>query len=404
MRSDFLHLHYELSRRQALRLGAAGAAAVGLVTTGSGSGVAAAGNDRSGAGQDDGSRFDDTMFDVAAVRAGAWVPGPYGPGDQRGTLNELTPQHTASALALLRRDRPVKTYQLGQRMFNGFPAFPVNPPRVHEMHLLIDGYQPPAGFVEGGGIVASTTPRGPNQVVAHEERWAANYTFQIGTQVDSLGHIGVGDIFYNGFRGADLASPTGLRALGTEATGPIVTRAVIYDVVGLKVAEGASGDLSTAPDGTPILRDGYRITWQDLTRCLDRQRVRGVGRGDIPVIHTGWSQLAAQDPTRYLSGEPGIYLAEARAFAARRVALVAADNWALELVSAQVPGGNVFACHQELIVKHGVRIGEGFVPDAAIADNVFEGVIVITPQNVPGATAGSTPPVLLGQPGRPPRS
>ena len=35
-------------------------------------------------------QIDDEMFDVEAVAAGTWVPGPYGPGDQLGTYNEVT--------------------------------------------------------------------------------------------------------------------------------------------------------------------------------------------------------------------------------------------------------------------------------------------------------------------------
>lgn len=54
-------------------------------------------------------------------------------------------------------------------------------------------------------------------------------------------------------------------------------------------------------------------------------------------------------------------------------------------------------------MHHGIRIGESLVTDAAIADNVFEGVLIVTPQNVPGATCGSSPPMLLGQPGPAPR-
>ena len=186
------------------------------------------------------------------------------------------------------------------------------------MFLYVLGYQPPAGFVEGGGILSSPTPVGPNLVSVHEERFAENHTFQIGTQ-------------------------------------------------------------------------------------LERVR-RGIGPGDVPILHTGWTHLVRDAPTRYLAQEPGIYLAEARWFADRRPAIIASDTWGLEVLSPAVTGGNAFPCHQELLGKHGIRIGEGYVTDAAIAENVFEGVIVITPQNVPGATCGSTPPVLLGQPGRrPPR-
>ncbi|MDH3295892.1 MAG: cyclase family protein, partial [Acidimicrobiia bacterium] len=105
----------------------------------------------------------------------------------------------------------------------------------------------------------------------------------------------------------------------------------------------------------------------------------------------------------YLTQEPGIYLEEARYFADRKVALVASDTWAVEVLSPAVTGGNAFPCHQLLIVKEGIRIGESFVTDAAVADHCYEGVLVATPENVPGATCGSSPPALLGQPGRKPR-
>ena len=54
------------------------------------------------------------MFDVSAVEQGAWVPGPYGPGDERGTFNEVTPEKTARALASLSHDEPVMTYSLAE--------------------------------------------------------------------------------------------------------------------------------------------------------------------------------------------------------------------------------------------------------------------------------------------------
>src|SRR5688572_4371624 len=68
--------------------------------------------------------FTDDMFDVAAVRAGAWDNTAfYQKGDQRGTFNEVTPAKTASALGRLQPGRPVATYNLGDLMFNGYPAF-----------------------------------------------------------------------------------------------------------------------------------------------------------------------------------------------------------------------------------------------------------------------------------------
>ena len=50
-------------------------------------------------------------------------------------------------------------------------------------------------------------------------------------------------------------------------------------------------------------------------------------------------------------------------------------------------------------MKNGIRIGESFVTDSVVADGCYEGVFIATPENVPGATCGSTPPCFLGQTG-----
>lgn len=404
MRLDFAHHH--LSRRDALKLGAASTVAA-AIHPGSVNAApeAASGRDR----RPKRRRYSDEMFDVARVAAGGFWVSPYGRGDQSGTWNEVTPRRTAQALQLLDRSRPVRTYQLGEELFNGFPAFPSAPPRLHDMFLYVLGYDAGPDFVAGGGIQASTTPIGPNKVVVHEERFAANYTFQIATQIDGLAHVGIatGDArrgwFYNDNYAADLITPTGTTRLGNETTGPIVTRGVIIDVVGLKVAARATADFFIGPNRKPVLRDNYRVTIDDIERCLRRQRIhRPIGAGDVPILHTGWTHLVRSDPRRYLAQEPGIYLAEARYLADRRVAIAASDAWGLEVLDPAVTGGNAFPCHQELLGKTGVRIGEGFVTDAPIADRCYEGVFIVTPQNVPGATCGSTPPAFLAQPGRRP--
>lgn len=390
-----------MSRRSALKLGAGAAAAV-AATTAVPSPASATNGKPSRFGPTSGS-FSDEMFDVDAVLAGAWDDGPYGLGDQRGTFNELTPDRTSAALRILKSGKPVNTYQLGEEMFNGFPAFPSNPPRTHDMFLYTIGIDTPDDFEANGGIVSSPDPFPPNLVSVFEERFAENFTFQIATQIDGLNHIGVDDVFYGGYRGSEIATPTGTSALGNETMGPVATRAVIYDVVGLKVATGQTDDFFVAANGQPVLRDDYRITLDDLRACLQRQRVNEVGPGDVPILHTGWTHLVRTDPGRYLLQEPGIYLEESRYFADRRVAMVATDTWGLEVLAAAVTGGNAFPCHQLLITKEGIRIGESFVTDAAIADHCYEGVLVATPENVPGATCGSTPPCLLGQPGKAPK-
>ncbi len=399
---------HHFSRRDALKLGAAGAAAA---ATGTALTTAAEAADATGgmptpvrAGS-----INDEMFDLERVIAGGFWQSPYGPDDTRGSYNEVTAERTARSLRVLDAHKPVNTYQMGEEMFNGFPAFPSAPPRLHDMFLLLFGYDAGEEFAAGGGIQSGTDPLGPNRVVGFEERFAENFTFQIATQIDGLGHVGIGTgdergaWFYNDNYGNDMISPTGLKTLGNESMGPVVTRGIIYDIVGLKVAQGHTDDFFIAPNGKPVLRDNYRITVNDLEKAARRQRVfTRLRRGDVPIIHTGWTHLVKDDPNRYLTQEPGIYLSESRWFASHRPAMVATDTWGLEVLDPEVTGGNAFPCHQELFGKFGIRIGESFVSDAAIEDHCYEGVLITTPENVPGATCGSAPPAFLGQPGRAP--
>jgi kynurenine formamidase len=411
MRYDLLLRHAELhrlTRREALGLAATAGAAGALA----GLGVPTRASAGRAPSRDD--ELDDDMFDVDAVLGGAWDETAfYRRGDQRGTLREVTPRKTRDALEVLDRGKPVVTYNLGELMFNGFPAFPSPPPRLYDQRLLVLGYDPPPDF---GGVLQSPTPLGPNQVSAHEER-LDGFSYQIGTQLDNLNHIGVGPVFYGGRRGPEIAESWGTSKLGAEHAGPIVTRGVLLDVLGLKLVRGASEDLGTAPNGAPHLASTYRITLEDLEAALRRARIKRIERGDAVLIRTGWNQLlephdpagphAPDDPTHpghpshqaYLSSEPGIYLREARWLASRRPALVGADNWALEVLGNPASGTNVFPVHQELITHCGIRIGEAVVTDRLAEDRVFEFVYIVTPQHAIGATAGNTPPCALGQPG-----
>lgn len=342
----------------------------------------------------------DAMFDVAAVEAGAWAPGPYGPGDQRGAFNEVTPAKTAAALRILDTNLPVVTYNLGELMFPGFPAFRTTPPREHAQILRAAGYQPPADFE---GFFGGAEPAGPNRISGHEERFAAK-TYQIATQLDNLNHVGLGNMFYNGFRGSDIARTWGTTALGSENMGPIVTRGIVLDILGMKIAQGATGDYFTAGNGGRVLRDNYRVTVEDIQEAMRREGISQILPGDVVLLREGWTHLVRTDPERYLAQEPGIYLRELRYLGQFRPAIIGSDTWGLENLDPAVTDGNAFPGHQLLFMRYGIRIGEGIVTERLVEDGVFEFVYIVTPEFSMGATAGNTPPAALGQPGRTPRS
>ncbi|MBN6040281.1 cyclase family protein [Amycolatopsis sp. 195334CR] len=408
---NYLSRH-STSRRTTLRL----AGAAGAVAVASSAGVASASAPAAPAASDG---FDDTPFDYAdPANLADWAPSRYGAGDQRGAFNEVTPGKTASALSVLKPGRPVRTYNLGELMWNGFPAFKTNPRRIHELRLTIAGYEPPPGFLDAGGVLMTTEPLGANKLSYHEERFAAELspqhpvplatTYQIASQLDNLCHVGAAEYYYNGFRGPEFAAAHGATKLGNEHMGPIVTRGVLLDILGVKLAEGASGDLAEpASNGKPLLRENYRITVEDIKKAMDFGGIKRITPGDVVLFRTGWNQLLARrDPADVLrwegpAGLPGIYLREARWLAQFRPAVVGSDTWALEVVGNPVnDNGAAFPVHQELLMRNGIRIGESYVLDGPADDRVYEFVFAVTPQFTEGATAGNTPPLAMGQPRR----
>src|SRR5262249_17372442 len=139
---------------------------------------------------------------AAAVTFGqnnAWYPSRWGATDQRGAANRLT-----SAKALEARDA-IKTgvvYQLGRTYESAMPLF-----GTRHFSLRI-----PQAF----------GPLGTNKMMYHDEVVSGELG-QIGTQFDGLGHIGIGDLFYNGNDRKDFAKAEGLAKLGVENVGAIAT-------------------------------------------------------------------------------------------------------------------------------------------------------------------------------------
>lgn len=354
----------------------------------------------------------DVVFDYAnPANLSDWAPSRYGPADQRGSFNEVTEDKTGDALRLV-RGREAKTYNLGELMFNGFPAFVTTPPRAYQQRLTVTGYTPPPEFATGGGFITSLNPLGTNRLSVHEERFPsgpdapAGLTYQIATQLDNLNHIGAGPYFYNGFQGPQIARSWGTAALGGQNMGPIVTRGVLLDILGLKLAKNDRSALGApAKNGRPVLLDNYRITVEDILEAMEFGGIRSLEPGDAILFRTGWNQLLrSRDPDEFARwggrvGEPGIWLREARFLARYRPAMIGGDTWALEVLGRpDITGTSAFAVHQELLMRHGIRIGESIVSDELAEDGAYEFVYIVTPQFAEGSTAGNTPPAALARP------
>jgi len=330
--------------------------------------------------------FDDEMFDVDAVAAGAWVPGPYGAGDRLGSYNEVSAEKRAASLAMLDTSAPLQTYSLGMVVFNGFPAFS---DRCYEQKLVLAGYQPGHDFE---GIVRNPQPLGPNRVSYHEEKVLTSYN--LASKINGLLHVGLGDLFYDGLRGDDIARSWGAAELDTTTWGaPLLTRGFLLDIVGLEVERG--GRVFRAANEKPVLEDNYRVTLEDLLEAIERQGLPAFEAGDALLLRTGWGNLVRSDPERFLAASPGPWLRETRWLASSRPALVATDSWVWGTLDPEITAMNYSACHQELCMRFGIRFGEGFGLEAIAEAGVDRFVLCHNPLSAEGGTSASSPALAI---------
>jgi kynurenine formamidase len=289
----------------------------------------------------------------ALGQADRWYPSQWGAEDQRGAANRLTPEKVLEAGRLITRG---VVYQLGHVYEAGMPMF-------GSRHYSIR--------------IPQVFPLpGRNQAVYHDEVVSGELG-QIGTQFDGLGHLGIGDLFYNGNRRAEFAQAEGLTKLGIENVGPIVTRGVLVDVARFK--------------GVDQLEGTYEITPADLRGALQRQKVK-IRAGDVVLVHTGWGSLWMKDNARFTASAPGIGVGAAQMLADAGVVVVGADTWGVE-VMPNPDSGLSAPVHQLLLARNGIYLHENLITADLARDNVYEFVYMFAPLRLKGATGSPGNPI-----------
>jgi kynurenine formamidase len=291
----------------------------------------------------------------SSVAQDNWYPSSWGADDQRGAANRITPAKVLEAKNLITRGQ---TYQMGRVYEAAMPLF-----GTRHFSLRI-----PKAF----------GPTGSNETVYHDEVVSGEIG-QVGTQFDGLGHIGIGDLFYNGNRGSEFAKAEGLAKLGVENVGPLATRGVLIDVAAAK--------------GQAMLAGGYEITRADIEGALKRQNLT-IRSGDAVFVHTGWGALWVKDNAKYTANAPGIGVGAAEYFVEREVVLVGADTWAVEVIPN--PDASVaFPVHQLLLPRNGIYIFENLATEDLARDGVYEFGFFYAPLRLKGATGSPGNPLAI---------
>jgi len=264
-----------------------------------------------------------------------------------GKLALIDDAKRASALAEVRTGR---MYDLGHVLDERVPVFPG---RYFKQTLVTTAHH----ANPDGGV-------GENDV-----NWITELvtgTMQLGTHLDALSHLQMGDRGYGGLTVGELAGTAGVTRLGVETVPQIVTRGWLVDVPGL-----GPGD---------VIRPEH---------CREIEP----GPGDAVLFHTGWGRHW-DEPDVYLSGEPGPGCELAEWLCARGVALTGCDTWSYGPVPAEDPA-RPFRVPQILNIDHGVFIVENLHLEELAADGVRRFALILTHPKLRGATGAWTSPIAL---------
>ena len=285
----------------------------------------------------------------------AW--GRWGSEDERGALNLAGREEAKRAAGLVRTGQVISLAQ---------PLSPKTP---------VPGHRAPMQHFMGrdGGDYAAGAKR-PGGFQFAEDTLVLPLHF--GTHIDALCHAWHDDQLYNGFPSDGIRSTTGAARCAIDKLGPIVARGVLLDVCALV--------------GAPLPL-GKAVTREMLEAAQDRAQV-AVQAGDVVLLRTGWLESMLDSPN-YYDGEPGLEIGAALWLAERGVAVVGADNFAIEAIP--FPIGQVFPVHQCLLREYGMPLIEGLALAPLADTGVSEFLFVAAPLPITGGTASPLAPVAI---------
>jgi len=299
-----------------------------------------------------------------AQRVSNW--GRWGPDDQRGTLNLITPEATRRGAAAVRTgdtfSLAIPFDQTGPQWDGSGMPDRVNPElRTYAVNVAFTG--DPADF--------TTT----------------DDSFRMGSQaathLDALSHVGYEGRLWNDTPDS-VVTEAGAAQLGIERYGAIATRGVLVDIARLK--------------GLDHFEENYAITGDDLEAAVSLGGVK-VEAGDAVLVRTGHMHyLRRGDRIKYSMPAPGLSTKSIEWIRDNDIALVATDTITYEVYPCEDP--NIFMpVHMIQLRDMGLAQGQNWDLDelaaACAADGRIDFLLVATPLPLTGAAGGPVAPTAI---------
>jgi kynurenine formamidase len=297
---------------------------------------------------------------VAAAQQGPCATASkFGPDDQIGNMNNVTPAKTLAATKLVTTG---KSYRLAIETNKDTPAYP---PRTFAITIV----QP----TQTGGATI-----GPTKTTYNDD--LVNGWNGVGTQLDGLGHIGIDNLYFNCNKAADFAATDGLKKLGVEHVPAVATRGVLLDMAGYFK--------------TDIVKEGTAFNRAEIEGAMKRQGIKSIEKGDVVLFYTGWLKLLGQDNKRFGSVAPGLGREGAKYLASLGIAMVGSDTWSFEVIPFE-NGAGIFEVHQILIPLNGIHILENINTEEMVRDQAWEFLFTLGPARITGGVQAIVNPVAI---------
>lgn len=296
-----------------------------------------------------------------------WV---WGKDDEVGSLNAMTPDTIKSALGQAKTGR---VYDLGVPYNRNSFKWPGHSPGE------VMTFRSPEGVKRQGDFPAAVDREtNPRRLAWHS--CALFMSDNVGTQIDGLGHITMGDDdhWYNGFKEKDWGGNFGIRKCDSVSIPPIITRGVLIDIAGYK--------------GVDALPAHTRVTVQDLEGALTRQGTE-LRPGDTVMIRTGtlryWDKDGGDHAKVGEHDSAGIDLDAAKWLVERKGAiLIGSDTSGLEWGPPKGENAEFIPVHRYLLIEQGVHIGEFHYLEDLAREKAYEFCYVCTTNKIRGTAAG----------------
>lgn len=293
---------------------------------------------------------------------------PWGPADQIGRLNLMTPESRAAVLARLDGSA---AYDLAVDYFIGMPSWQAAGDPHYRIWMTHTPHGTQIDDPLGVGAVI-------NDHVSYTGAAVSMYT-HMGTHIDALVHFGLDGKVWNGFSADEYLGDRGWRVAGAEQIPPIIARGVLIDVAAAK--------------GLDMLPDNYRITRQDLVDALAAQNV-SLHEGDVALIRTGRMRVF-DDTEAFMTDSPGLGISAARYLVDEAGAMiVGADNLSLEAFPSELESDYV-PLHTYLLAERGAPIMELVYLEELSRNSIYEFAFIGGSLKLRGADAAPMRPLAI---------